>query len=85
MAEVNNFDVLKAMAAANLDIQLAPLDNLVRATAGKAGTQVTIGVPGNIVGALMNGKYLGGLILADAKQYAETRRKLSTKNGTEES
>jgi hypothetical protein len=61
---ISNFAVLKAMADANDDrLTLAPLSNIISARKVKAGTQVTIGVGGNIVGAIANGELVGGLIL----------------------
>jgi antitoxin (DNA-binding transcriptional repressor) of toxin-antitoxin stability system len=70
----NSFDVLKAMSLANKDIRLAPLSNILRIQRVKAGTQVTIGFEGDVVAGLANGRFVGGLILADAREYEETRR-----------
>lgn len=67
--KVNNFDVLKTMCERNMKCQLAPLGNLVGAKVVKAGTQVTIGVGGNVVTGLTLGKYVGGLILADKAEF----------------
>jgi hypothetical protein len=74
--KVSNFDVLKMMGARNMNIQLAPLSNLVRARAVKAGTQVTIGVCGNVVGDILKHKYIGGLILADKEQFDAVKSEL---------
>ena len=75
----NGFDVLKAMSVANKDIRMAPLSNILRVQLTKAGTQITIGFEGDVVGAIANGRFVGGLILADAQQFAETERELSHK------
>ena len=72
----DNFDVMKAMANANRDIRLAPLTNILRAQYTKKGTQITIGVEGNVVAAIMRGDFCGGLILADKVQFRETKREL---------
>ena len=73
---VNNFDVMKAMGEANKDIRLAPLGNIVRLRKVKAGTQITIGFQGDVVGAIYAGRFVGGLILADKCQFDETKREL---------
>ena len=72
MANISNFDVLKAMTK----IQLAPLGNITNMKKVKAGTQVTIGVGGDVIFGLMNDAYVGGLILADKKEFDEIREKM---------
>jgi hypothetical protein len=76
---VNNFDVMKAMGEQNKDIRLAPMANILRLQKVKAGTQITIGVEGDVVGAIANGRFVGGLILADKAQFDETKRQLQAK------
>lgn len=76
----NSFDVLKAMSAANKDIRLAPLGNILRVQKVKAGTQITIGCEGDLVGAIARGDFVGGFILADKRQYAETERELEAQD-----
>lgn len=84
--EVNNWDVLKAMSARNMDIGLAPLSNVEGVTYNqrKGGSLVRIGFPGNILGKIARGGYLGGLILADADQYEQVRKELEDRRGPEE-
>lgn len=66
----HHFDVMKAMVDADSkDIILAPLTNVTQLRKVKAGTQVTIGVPGDMVAAIANGRYVGGLILCEAKAF----------------
>ena len=67
---INNFDVLKVMDERNLDVRLAPLDNIINLKKVRAGTQITIGVEGDVVSALgLEGKFVGGFILADKSQF----------------
>jgi len=74
---VNNFDVMKAMSAANKDIRLAPLSNVTKLQKTKAGTLITIGAEGDLVAAIgVEGRFVGGLILADKAQFDETKRAL---------
>lgn len=73
---VNNFDVLKRMGEQNLDVRLAPLENVVRVQMTKRGTQVTIGCLGDLVAAFAQGRFTGGLILADTRQFEEVKRHL---------
>ena len=73
---VNNFDVMKAMGEANRDIRLAPLSNIVHLRKVRAGTQITIGFEGDVVGAILAERFVGGLILADKAQFEETKREL---------
>ena len=76
MSKVSNFDVLKTMSQRGMSVQLAPLDNIVELRKVKAGTNVTIGVAGDVVGAIYNNKFVGGLILADAEQYRQIKNEL---------
>lgn len=74
---VNTFDVLKAMSAENQDIRMAPLANISNLRKVKGGTLVTIGVEGDVVEAIgIEGRFVGGLILADKDQYRATEERL---------
>ena len=67
---VNNFDVLKEMSVRDMKVGLSPLDNIVNLKKVKHGTQVTIGVAGDLVAALgIEHKFVGGLILADKDEF----------------
>lgn len=72
-----SFDVLKAMSAANKDIRLAPLSNILRVQKTKLGTQITIGVEGDVIGAIARGDFVGGLILADKRQFRQMEEELA--------
>ena len=82
MTKVNSFDVLKEMSARNMSIQLAPLDNITEARKVKAGTKVTIGIGGDVVGSILNNKFVGGLILADRKEFEAVRKELEARDAT---
>ena len=67
---VNNFDVLKRMAAENKDIRLGT--DVLNMKAVKAGSQITMGIAGNVLAALMFGELNACLILYNKKQFLET-------------
>lgn len=78
--KIGSFDVLKAMVDEdNKGITLAPLNNLVRAKKTKHGTEVTIGVGGDVIAGIMRGDYVGGLLLADKKAFDVVRTRLDFK------
>jgi len=67
---VTAFEVFQRMK--ELDdaaLRLAPLSNIIKARAVKAGTKITIGWPGNIVGEILNDKFVGGLLLVDKARF----------------
>jgi len=74
MPKANSFDVMKAMCAANGKIQIAPLGNILNMRKTKAGTQLTIGVAGDVITGILLGNYVGGLILCDKAEFQETER-----------
>jgi hypothetical protein len=75
---VNNFEVLKEMGTRDMKIGLSPLDNIVNLKKVKHGTEVTIGVAGNLVAALgIEHKFVGGLILADKEEFNAVKSDLS--------
>lgn len=76
-AKVHPFDVFKALVEEdNKGIHLAPLNNIIRARKVKAGTEVTIGVAGDMVAPIMEGRYRGGLILCDRDEYVTVEKEL---------
>lgn len=79
--KVNNFDVLKAIGERNGSIQLAPLSNIINMKKVKAGTQITIGVGGDVIFGIMEGKYVGGLILADKAQFDAIKEEMEGSEG----
>jgi hypothetical protein len=78
MSKPGHFDVCKVMSERNLDIRLAPLDNITNMKTAHKGmdTDITIGFPGNIISSVLNGKFVGGLLLCDAEQYKQIKAEL---------
>lgn len=75
---INSFDVLKRMGEENLDIRLATSENLVNMNAVHKGqdTQITIGVPGNVIGAIMNNELHVCLLIWNKEQFRAMRETL---------
>jgi hypothetical protein len=73
-AQINNFDVLKRMCADNLDIGMAT--EMLNMRKVNAGTQVTIGVPGDFIGKLFSGQVIACLLLYDKDQFNELKAKM---------
>ena len=46
---INNFDVMKRMSDEDQDIRLAGLGNIISMKKVKAGTQITLGVQGDVL------------------------------------
>ena len=79
MSTIGHFDICKAMALAELDIQLAPLSQVTDLRKVKAGTNVTIGVAGDMVAAIaLENKYIGGLLLINREQYYAMKTQLES-------
>ncbi len=80
MSNAGHFDICKAMALANKDIRIAPLENVTNLRKVKAGTQVTIGIAGDLVAAIgLHNKYVGGLLLINRDEYFAMKRELEDK------
>jgi hypothetical protein len=75
MPEVNNFDVLKQMCIQNLDIRLGV--DVLSLKRVKAGTQVLMGVGGDVVGPMFVGELTACLIIYNKKQFDETKASLA--------
>lgn len=71
---VNNFDVLKKMSADNKDIRLGTDVTFMKKV--KAGTQVTVGIAGDVIGSIYHGDLSVCLILFDKQQFNETKAEL---------
>lgn len=82
MSKIGHFDICKAMALGNMNIVMAPLDNVTDIRKVKAGTNVTIGIAGDYVAAIgLQNKYVGGLLLCDREQYFSTKAQLECEQG----
>ena len=71
---VSNFDVLKRMAADNLDIRMS--DEIVNMNVTKKGTRVTVGIAGDVLNPIYSGRMNACLVCFDTKQFIETKKKL---------
>lgn len=86
-AKVGHFDICRAMARGNKDIRMSLLENVTNLSYSKLtkGTTVTIGIDGNLVGAIFNNQFVGGLILCDREQYFAMAKELEQSAETTES
>lgn len=83
MPKINSFDVFKRMGDTNnRAMQLAPLGNIIKATKVKAGTEITIGVGGNLITGIMNGDYIGGLIMCDKAEFDKVKAGMEEEQNT---
>jgi hypothetical protein len=71
---VNNFDVLKRMSSENLDIRMGT--DFLGAKAVKAGSQVTMGIAGNVLAQITFGELNACLIIFNKKQFNELKAKM---------
>lgn len=71
---VNNFDVLKRMSADNLDIRLGT--DILNMKTVKAGTQITMGIAGDVLNPIFRGELHACLIIYDKKQFNELKAKM---------
>lgn len=83
--KINNFDVFKRMSEENNQaMKLAPLGNIGNMKQVKAGTEITIGVAGNVIKGLMFNEYVGGLILCGKEEFEKTKRLMQEQAEQEE-
>lgn len=73
---ISNFDVLKRMSTDNLDIRLATSENILSMNKVKAGTQITFGVPGDVLNAIYRNELHCCLLTWNKKQFDETKAKM---------
>ena len=80
MAEriISSFDVLKRMSEDNLDIRLSTSENLCNLKTVHKGkdTDITIGVAGNVIGAVLNNELHVCLLIWNKEQYRATKAKI---------
>lgn len=70
----NNFDVLKRMAADNLDIRLS--NEILNMQTSKKGTRVTLGIAGDVLNPIFRGTMQCCMICFDLEQFEATKKKL---------
>lgn len=80
--KIGHFDICKAMAERGMDIRMSLLDNVILLNKVKSGTEVTIGCDGDLVAAIYQGKFLGGLLLCDREQYRQIEKELNESAAT---
>lgn len=76
---VSNFDVFKEMCERNSQgITLSALSNVteMRLTQKGKNTKITIGVVGDVLNPIGRGQMIGGLILADKKEFDAIKQEL---------
>jgi hypothetical protein len=73
-----HFDICREMAKRGMDIRMSLLENVTNLSYSKRtkGTTVSIGIDGNLVGAIFNNKFVGGLLLCDREQYFAIKKEL---------
>ena len=78
--ELTMWEILDKLTQEHPDdstVSICPLSNILRMQRDKKGVQVTIGVGGTVtINDLINGKYVGGLLLVDKVRYRAMRIKL---------
>jgi hypothetical protein len=78
---VNNFDVLKRMADEDKKIQLCTTITQMNYSAKKGGTEVSVGVPGNVCFEVQSGRMVGFLLLYDVAQFNELKAAMESEAG----
>lgn len=76
--KISSFDVLKRMSEEDLDIRLATSENLRGMNAVHKGkdTDITIGVAGNVINAVLNNELHLCLLIWDKEQFRATKAKI---------
>ena len=74
--EINNFDVLKRMGQENKDIRLCTTITEMNYSAKKGGTEVSVGVPGNICFDVNSGKLQCVLLLFNQAEFATVKEQM---------
>jgi hypothetical protein len=78
---VSNFDVLKKMSLENKNITLCP-DVLNMSYSKKSdGTRIEVGVPGNPIASIFNGKKKAVLLMWDVAEFDEAKSRLEELDG----
>ena len=76
MSEINNFDVLKRLAAENKSIQLCTTITQMNYSAKKGGTEVSVGVPGNVCFEIESGRMNAVLLVWDVREFERLKAKM---------
>jgi hypothetical protein len=73
---INNFDVLKRMGEQNKSIQLCTTITQMNYSAKKGGTEVSVGVPGNVCFDIQSGRKNCLLLLFDMAEFNELKAEM---------
>lgn len=63
-------------------LKLAPLSNIIEARKVKGGTKVTIGFGADVIAGILNGDFVGGLIVCDKVAFERVKAELAKGDGT---
>ena len=74
---VSNFDVLKRMAAENKNIKLCTTVTQMNYSQKKGGTEVSVGVPGNVCFEISEGRTNCLLLLFDIREFDELKAQMA--------
>ena len=70
---VNNFDVLRRLAQENKSIQLCSTITQMNYNMKKGGTEVSVGVPGNVCFEIESGRMNAMLLLFNMREFNELK------------
>lgn len=80
---IGHFDICTQMVLDGLDLQRVGGENILALNKVKAGTNITVGFPGDLVSAIgIEGKYLFCAMAMDRNQYFATKKRLEQGGGT---
>jgi hypothetical protein len=77
MPEISNFDVLKRMGAENKNIQLCTTITEMTYNMKKGGTEVVVGVPGNVCFEIESGRLNAMLLLFSVSEFNQLKEKMT--------
>lgn len=83
-SDLHDFDVLAEISRRDGRIMFAPLGSNCRTinySARRGGTEFTIGFPGNLCFDVEAGKFRGGLVLVDGKEFDRVKAEMEADRG----
>lgn len=81
MSKVDNFEVLREMANRNLDINLAPITQILRMNKTRFGCEITIGAPAELMQKITLGNYGGGLLAYNVSEFEALKKEMESAQG----
>ena len=73
MTQVNNFDVLKRLAAENKQVRVCTTITQMNYSAKRGGTEVSVGVPGNCCFEIESERMAAVLLTWDVREFSEMK------------